>query len=103
MSKIISRLIIQVQNSNAINLTLFPNVVVPLIFISLILSWAKADSAEVSNSSELPMISLELITESKYKIRFTKLILISKHGKLIKNGKTIISENYKQVLTSFEN
>ena len=51
----------------------------PSIFILLILSWATADTAEVSSSTELPMSSVELITESKNKIIFSKMILISKY------------------------
>ena len=58
--------------SNASDLTLFLNVVMPSVFISLILAWAKADSAKVSTSSELPMILMELITASENKFYLAK-------------------------------
>lgn len=44
----------------------------PSVFMSLILAWAKADSVEVSTSSELPMILMELITASENKFYLAK-------------------------------
>lgn len=77
----------------------------PSVFISLILAWAKADSAKVSTSSELPMILMELITASENKFYLAKwfLQLNTEKIKYFKNVKIIISENYNQVLIRFKN
>ena len=73
--------------SNARNLTLITNVVVPSIFISLILSWAKADSAEVCSSSELPMIHWSWSVNLKIRLYLVKWFLYV-NTKIIKCFKT---------------